>query len=299
MNTNQRSSKRQAPPASRAAAAAAKDAPRRSAVAVLGSTECIVRLMGDVNRRKMSFHRLAAHYSLVLILAVVALGGRIKREELVVSAAAFSPLPTFQNIDIRRTATFPGSRFHCSSMTSFLTATVSDNNENNESSSEMSISLSSVQGGPLLHEVDIAQDENSSSSSSGGKDDDLFKFGVVVRPRYLDKTSATTAQQSLLQSTATSTEPSTILAPVKCMDESDETAATTTDVIREMRRRNTIVAIASIVLAISNYVYQFLHPLTPLQLLVDMQSHSAPITIIGKNPKPTVVDFWAPVRFSL
>ena len=61
-----------------------------------------------------------------------------------------------------------------------------------------------------------------------------------------------------------------------------------------MRKRNLIAAITSISLAFLSYLWQFTHPVTPVQLLADMQANSAPLTLIGKNGKPTVVDFWAP-----
>jgi thiol-disulfide isomerase/thioredoxin len=54
------------------------------------------------------------------------------------------------------------------------------------------------------------------------------------------------------------------------------------------------VAIASVVLALTNYLWTFTHPITPVQLLVSMQSQSAPLNLVGRNDKPTVVDFWAP-----
>ena len=60
------------------------------------------------------------------------------------------------------------------------------------------------------------------------------------------------------------------------------------------RNTNTAVAVAAAVLGISNYLYHYFHPVTPLALLVSLQSQSAPITLIGTNNKPTVVDFWAP-----
>ena len=61
-----------------------------------------------------------------------------------------------------------------------------------------------------------------------------------------------------------------------------------------MRKRNLIAAVASISLALLSYLWQFTHPVTPVQLLADMQATSAPLSLIGKNGKPTVVDFWAP-----
>jgi thioredoxin-like negative regulator of GroEL len=44
----------------------------------------------------------------------------------------------------------------------------------------------------------------------------------------------------------------------------------------------------------ANYVYQYSHPITAIQLLTEMQQSSASMSVIGKNGKPTVVDFWAP-----
>ena len=60
------------------------------------------------------------------------------------------------------------------------------------------------------------------------------------------------------------------------------------------RSRNIAVAVASIALASLNYLWQFLHPTQPLQLLVEMQRQSDPLSIVGHNGQPTVVDFWAP-----
>ena len=64
--------------------------------------------------------------------------------------------------------------------------------------------------------------------------------------------------------------------------------------LEKMRERNIVVALISVFLAISSYLWQFTHPITPVQLLASMQSNSAPLTSIGNNGRPTVVDFWAP-----
>lgn len=64
--------------------------------------------------------------------------------------------------------------------------------------------------------------------------------------------------------------------------------------LKTMKQRNLIVAIASVFLAVSSYFWDFTHPVTPVQLLATMQAHSAPLTAIGNNGRPTVVDFWAP-----
>jgi thiol-disulfide isomerase/thioredoxin len=59
-------------------------------------------------------------------------------------------------------------------------------------------------------------------------------------------------------------------------------------------RRNKLVAVASISLAIASWTWQVFHPVPPIQLLADMERRSADISVVGKNGKPTVVDFWAP-----
>lgn len=64
--------------------------------------------------------------------------------------------------------------------------------------------------------------------------------------------------------------------------------------LERRKKRNIVVGCLSILIAIFNYGWTFTHPLTPVQLLSDMQSQSAPMSAIGTNGKPTVVDFWAP-----
>ena len=66
--------------------------------------------------------------------------------------------------------------------------------------------------------------------------------------------------------------------------------------IQNEKRKNIGVAILAFTAACLNYVWQYTHPITSLSLLTDMQRKSDDITLIGKNGKPTVVDFWAPVR---
>lgn len=62
----------------------------------------------------------------------------------------------------------------------------------------------------------------------------------------------------------------------------------------EIRRRNALVAILSLATAAASFVWQYTHPIPPIALLVQMQSQSANLNVIGRNNKPTVVDFWAP-----
>jgi len=60
------------------------------------------------------------------------------------------------------------------------------------------------------------------------------------------------------------------------------------------QKKSIRVAIASILLAITNYLWQYTHPVAPIQLLSSLQQSSSPVSIIGRNEKPTVIDFWAP-----
>jgi thiol-disulfide isomerase/thioredoxin len=64
--------------------------------------------------------------------------------------------------------------------------------------------------------------------------------------------------------------------------------------VARIQRRNIVTAVVAIALAVSNYVWQLSHPVTAIQLLTSMQGQSESITIVGRNAKPTVVDFWAP-----
>ena len=66
------------------------------------------------------------------------------------------------------------------------------------------------------------------------------------------------------------------------------------DSVAAMIRRNVAVAIASVMLALGNYFWHYTHPITSVQLLATMQEASQPLSVIGTNNKPTVVDFWAP-----
>lgn len=54
------------------------------------------------------------------------------------------------------------------------------------------------------------------------------------------------------------------------------------------------VAVASGFAALFNYAYQYTHPITSLSLLTEMQRNSEELSVIGRNGRPTVVDFWAP-----
>lgn len=75
---------------------------------------------------------------------------------------------------------------------------------------------------------------------------------------------------------------------------SDDAAMNVEDVLSRNRLRNAVVAAASFAVAILNYGWQFTHPVTAIDILSSMSASSAPLTAIGNNGKPTVIDFWAP-----
>jgi hypothetical protein len=112
-------------------------------------------------------------------------------------------------------------------------------------------------------------------------------FGDVVRPKYL--TDNSNAQPMSPAKTNLVTDVTdTSFSSSKEVDDDEVIAA-------QMRRRNVVVAVISVAVAVFNYIWQFTHPISPVQLLVGMQETSAPISVIGQNGKPSVVDFWAPV----
>ncbi len=66
------------------------------------------------------------------------------------------------------------------------------------------------------------------------------------------------------------------------------------ELIKKNKLRNVIIAVSSFAFAIANYCWQLTHPITAVSILVSMENKSAPLTSIGNNGKPTVIDFWAP-----
>lgn len=113
---------------------------------------------------------------------------------------------------------------------------------------------------------------NSSSASSA-------KFGDVVS---ISRPSSSSSSASLFAEATPET------------TSSKSSGLSDVELLKQRRIRNIGVAILSIALAVGNYAYQWTHPVTPIQLLVNMERSSAPLSDIGKNSKPTVIDFWAP-----
>ena len=68
----------------------------------------------------------------------------------------------------------------------------------------------------------------------------------------------------------------------------------TSKILERNKLRNIVIAVSSFAFAIINFVWQYTHPLTAVSILTSMEMNSAPLTSIGNNGKPTVIDFWAP-----
>ena len=63
--------------------------------------------------------------------------------------------------------------------------------------------------------------------------------------------------------------------------------------LQKEKKTNIGVAVLTFVAAVMSYFWQYFHPMPAVQLLANMQRESAPISVIGSNGKPTVIDFWA------
>jgi len=125
------------------------------------------------------------------------------------------------------------------------------------------------------------------------------RFGDVA-PMQRRSATTTTAQfgdvVSIKRPSASTTSPSLFEENTAQRKTTNSKSSGPSDVelLKERKIRNIAVAILSIALAVGNYAYEWTHPVTPIQLLVNMERSSSPLSDIGKNSKPTVIDFWAP-----
>lgn len=71
-------------------------------------------------------------------------------------------------------------------------------------------------------------------------------------------------------------------------------SSSSTDLLRTERRRYLTLAATTITAATLSYAWRFQHPTTALQLLTDMTRRSSPLSVVGRNGRPTVIEFWAP-----
>jgi hypothetical protein len=135
------------------------------------------------------------------------------------------------------------------------------------------------------------------------------KFGDVVALRPRRGTTNTnpspqasadtdaTSSSSPLRSTFFPAAEATTL-PSSSKGTSDVTRTTTESdarlLLAERKRRNVGVAVLSIFWAVVTYAWQWTHPIEPVQLLYAMERDSTPVTAVGNNGKPTLIEFWAP-----
>lgn len=132
-----------------------------------------------------------------------------------------------------------------------------------------------------LRKMVDSNDGTMASSVTDGQADEP-KVALPTEDILLDGASFWEADQPL------------VCSPSKRMEQKKAQTASYDELIKESRLRNVRVAIVSVVLAITNFVWQYSHPVTEVQLLMSMQQSSVPMSLVGNNGKPSVVDFWAP-----
>jgi thiol-disulfide isomerase/thioredoxin len=134
-----------------------------------------------------------------------------------------------------------------------------------------------------------------SSSSSTGKP--VFGSELRIQAEAPPTASAQFGESVLLQLQVDTRSP-LLLDSIQLSDTVEDDNYDSSDIIplapKMIRRRNLTVAIVAIFLALVNYAWQFTHPITSIQLLATMQANSADVTLIGRNGKPSLVEFWAP-----
>ena len=133
---------------------------------------------------------------------------------------------------------------------------------------------------------DDSIEDSSSSSNLESKADDGFGKSVPYVPLSQRNTNG--------QNNDGTTD--NILSSVSISDGGSTSVVLSNEeeLLKQSKIRNIIVAISSFAFAIFNYGYHFTHPVTAIEILTTMQKQSAPLTDIGNNGKPTVIDFWAP-----
>lgn len=148
----------------------------------------------------------------------------------------------------------------------------SDGSINDVSPGSATSAIANVTAGPEFGDVTPMQ-RNSPTTTSA-------QFGDVVS---ISRPSSSASIPSLFEDATPQTKST-----------SAQSGLSDVEMLKQRKTRNIAVAILSIALAVGNYAYEWTHPVTPIQLLVNMERSSAPLSDIGKNSKPTVIDFWAP-----
>jgi thiol-disulfide isomerase/thioredoxin len=177
---------------------------------------------------------------------------------------------------------------------------LSQNDKNNQSDNIEATTISTKVDDPIVSSYQV---KNVSSMVDFGNAGDVVS--IKSKPVSADDTFRNKGQ-STIATTASFGEVVSIKRPPRTASSTDDTNIFTSPTVpidcaveervvaAKMRKRNILVAVLSVLLALSNFGWQLLHPVQPIQLLYEMQLRSAPLSVIGTNGKPTVVDFWAP-----
>ena len=122
----------------------------------------------------------------------------------------------------------------------------------------------------ILHSATSSDDVDSAGGESSTNDDGLTVQERILREAGLSPETPEERQERLQRRTEAENK------------------------LEAEKRTNVVVAVLAFLAALLNYGWKYTHPVTPIQVLAEMQSHSAPLDVIGRNGRPTVVDFWAP-----
>ena len=138
-------------------------------------------------------------------------------------------------------------------------------------------------------EPPFAANNNSTTAASEAP---RAQFGQVVDLKNRRITPRTTAGEASSISSATASPAEAAATGGNNGDEDDGLSL----VLQERRTKNIAVAVGSVLLALLNFGWQYAHPNgnAGARMLADMQQTSLPVSVIGRNGKPSVVDFWAP-----
>ena len=143
------------------------------------------------------------------------------------------------------------------------------------------------------HRMLVVTRENNKNGDSAAEPDTTLFFADGNSSSSLEKTTPSSSfgeSVPYIPLSQRSTDDSTVTT-TSTNDEDDDAQK---QLLQKRRLQNIIIALSSFTYAISHYIYQFTHPITAIQILTTMESNSAPLTAIGNNGKPTVIDFWAP-----
>lgn len=125
--------------------------------------------------------------------------------------------------------------------------------------------LSIISPSSQLFSSPVEDDDKSVSTPKLTKQEEILQNALNIQPESIEEKSQRLAQAQQIEEEQT-----------------------------KKKSSNILIALLSFSAAILNYLYQYTHPVTDVQLLFAMSQSSAPLTEIGTNGKPTVVDFWAP-----